>query len=341
MSRPVVIRMGALGDTVMTLPLIKAIAEQTGQPCDVVGHALWVPMVCAGLPYVGEVRPLVTSKLPVWLHPASRSMRSWLRSRGDGPVLLAENRQRIHDLSEGVTGPRYSVNDLPPIRQVEHQSEKLHRLLIHNGLIDASQQLEPPTLPVRDEEIAQAQAFCAQHFPHDSHDAPLICVQLGSSATRRRSAAPDRASNTKWWPIENWVAVLRQVKETTGGKLRIMAMGSTAERQVAQSLIAAAPDLNIVDGTGTTLEQLKARLRCATALLSVDTGVAHVAAAISCPSVVLFGEGDPRANRPYPNQAQVSLLYAPEQPPLDDLHTESTFDKYPNEDTGQRTLYCR
>lgn len=312
MARPLVMRIGALGDTVMTIPLIRALAEAYGEPCDVVGHTLWAPLVLRGLPFVGEVRSIGSTKMPLWLNPQCRSLRRWLRQRGDGPVLLGEQRELIHRLSAGVAGPRHSIRDLPPLGRSEHQIEILLRLGAQTGRLDPGAAVVPPQLPVADEELAAAKAYIAKAFPQGAA-APLLCLQLGSNATLRRGA-PDRASNDKWWPLERWVAVLRALR-TEHPRLRVLATGSASESAVVQSLIAAAPEIGIVDGTGTTLEQLKARLSCATLLLSVDTGVAHVAAAVSCPCVVLFGRGDPRVNHPWSAGAAVTQLYGPPDAP--------------------------
>ena len=78
----------------------------------------------------------------------------------------------------------------------------------------------------------------------------------------------------------------------------IVFQGSAAESPLVREVIAEAePGVRgrLHDWTGRFgLSDLAALMRCYRALVSVDTGPAHMAAAVGCPLLVLFGPSDPR-----------------------------------------------
>ena len=323
-----VMRMGALGDTIMTLPLITALAEATGQPCDVLGHHLWAPAMYGHLPQVRQILSLRHSKWPSWLNPSWRALRRSIKAQGDGPIFIAEHRESLHQLVRGLGRKVYALSDLEAATGPEHQSAELHRLGQFSHLIPENAESLPPALNPSPAQLDTGSHFLAKRCPGDG---PLLCLQLGSNFTLRRGA-PDRKSNHKWWPLDRWVAMLREVSSTFQ-TLRILALGAASEVEVVRSLQAAAPDLKIHDGSSSSLQEVIGILAQAQLLCSVDTGTAHIAAACDCPTVVLFGKADPRVNRPRSQKAPVNLIYAPAEPSPDDLHNDVTCKTYPTQNS--------
>lgn len=87
-------------------------------------------------------------------------------------------------------------------------------------------------------------------------------------------------------------------------------VGGETERALGEQVVARcdAPVLNLAGAT--TLPQLVAVLSRADVTVSGDTGPMHVAAAVGCPVVALFGRTDPSATAPWGNRHVV--LRAPE-----------------------------
>ena len=56
------------------------------------------------------------------------------------------------------------------------------------------------------------------------------------------------------------------------------------------------------------MRRLLALLRLAHSCISVDTGPAHIAAALNCPLVVLFGKANPGRFRPVAANSPVQVL---------------------------------
>jgi len=93
---------------------------------------------------------------------------------------------------------------------------------------------------------------------------------------------------------------------------QVLITGSSHERSMTSelALACASPRVRSIAGE-TSLRRLFALLSLAHSLVSVDTGPAHAAGAIGCPLVVLFGQTDPRANRPFSRTSPVLVVTGP------------------------------
>ena len=125
----------------------------------------------------------------------------------------------------------------------------------------------------------------------------MLLVQAGNKRTMRRGAR-QRSTNTKYWPEERWAAVIRVLREERPGHA-ILLMGVPQEYALNTEIAALAnvPDVhNVADDL--PIPVLLPLLARASGLVSVDTGPAHAAAALGCPTVALFGTSDPKLYRP-------------------------------------------
>jgi ADP-heptose:LPS heptosyltransferase len=105
-----------------------------------------------------------------------------------------------------------------------------------------------------------------------------VIVHPGASAPARR------------WPVERFARVARHVHESGH---RVVLTGSADEREIANRVARRAGiPVDMLAGE-TTLAELCVTVAHAAAVLSNDTGVAHLATAYGVPSVVLFGPTPP------------------------------------------------
>lgn len=95
--------------------------------------------------------------------------------------------------------------------------------------------------------------------------------------------------DNKHWPEDHWRELLRLVQP---GGLRVkLPWGTEHEHQRAQRL---ADGFDFVDVLPKlTLEQVAQQLAGARAVVSVDTGLSHLTAALDRPNITLFGPTDP------------------------------------------------
>jgi heptosyltransferase-2/heptosyltransferase-3 len=106
------------------------------------------------------------------------------------------------------------------------------------------------------------------------------------------------AVNHKYWPPERWAEVIRRVRHDLPHAAMVM-LGTGPEfalnRDIAE--LAGVPGVyNAADDL--PIPRLIALLARASALITVDSGPAHAAAAVGCPQVVLFGRASPSLYRP-------------------------------------------
>lgn len=126
----------------------------------------------------------------------------------------------------------------------------------------------------------------------------VVGIQMGSQRTdagrRRRRPNLKSPATTQWSAL-----VTRLIREDQADA--IVVHGSAGERAMVRRFIAgldAPVRARCHDLTDVELDLLPAVLAVSRALISVDTGTAHIAAAVRCPSLVLFGPTDPAVFAP-------------------------------------------
>lgn len=194
--------------------------------------------------------------LPAGLHGADVAVNL----HGAGPqshrVLLAAAPRRLIAFAH----PEVPEHAGPPHDPDEHEVKRWCRLLSAAGIPADPADLELSTPPWPAPEAA-----------------------LGATIVHPGAASPARR-----WPAERWAAVARVAKE------RVVITGTRAERPLAERIAAMAgvPDGAVLAGR-TDLRALTAAVASARRVVSGDTGVAHLATALSTPSVTLFGPTPP------------------------------------------------
>jgi heptosyltransferase-2/heptosyltransferase-3 len=126
------------------------------------------------------------------------------------------------------------------------------------------------------------------------HGRELILMQPGNHRTMGPRRARWRRLNTddKWWPVERWAGLLNRIHDFRNDALLVL-RGSQEEVPMLEQIRTAAGLANVIV-VGTGLRQFFALCACARSMISVDTGPAHVAAALSLPLLVLYGVHSPR-----------------------------------------------
>jgi ADP-heptose:LPS heptosyltransferase len=106
-------------------------------------------------------------------------------------------------------------------------------------------------------------------------------------------AAPHRPE--KRWPAEHFGELANHL---TNQDITPVIVGTAAEKPLASAILAACPSAIDLSGQ-TTLPNLAALAAGAAMAVGNDTGPMHLAAAVGCPGVVLFGpDSDPALTAP-------------------------------------------
>jgi len=118
-----------------------------------------------------------------------------------------------------------------------------------------------------------------------------ICLHPGNSLLARGKMA------LRSWPKSHWRKLAGQITEHLPN-VRIVLVGEKNERALSEAVAAKLPEaINLVGRT--SLQQLMAVLAHSRALVTTDTGPAHVAAALATPVIAIFGPSDPLDTRPF------------------------------------------
>jgi heptosyltransferase-3 len=311
--RPLVVRFGALGDMVMLTVAIRHLHARFGQPVDVLAAADWTRPLLQGQPGVGDILLLANRKLPYWLSPSQRRLVRELRARGAGPTWLFDhdNRKLCQLLLRAGWTPQYWCHheDLPGLSG-SHFCDRWLRFAWRNPALLGGEDLPVPAgdafgeLVVTDAQRAEVDAW-SQRRPWAGQ--PLILIQAGNKRTMRRGLRR-RRSNSKYWPERNWAAVLRGLRALHPGHA-ILLLGVPQESALNQDILR----LAAIDGAYDVVHELSiSRLLGlagrASGMVSVDTGPAHLAAAVGCTVVAIFGKTEPFMYAPRGRTASVQCL---------------------------------
>ena len=294
-SASLVIRLGALGDMVMLAPALETLARRRGAPCDVISTPLAPAEMLRGLPYVGSVLPLRSRTTPYWVDSKQRRIVSWLRTRPPGPVLVLDPSPKLEWLLDrGGVDPRMrsSARELPR-EPLEHAAAYALRVVGYDESSEPAR-VRPP-LPFDEQACwanlavtAAERAECRAWLESLGLSSERLVLFQTLSRNRRRGR----------WPRDRWVVTVRAVLDALPGA-RALLLGAWWERLDVRLLAATCRDPRVIDVSGQVpVRRLVALCERAHSCISLDTGPAHVAAAVGCPLVVLVGRADPRRNRP-------------------------------------------
>ena len=301
--RPLIMRCGAFGDIVLLTVLIRQLALRFGQPVDIVSSGPWTQPLLAMQQGVGELYLVRSRKTPYYLSGSQRALVRILRRRGAGPTWFCDPGTGL-DLLRRAGIPQGLIcdaRDLPPVA-AEHYVERWARFANETppalGTAAPATVAAPArraaTLSITPEARAAVDAWLATH---GLNQRPLVLIQAGNKRTMR-GFFRRRGTNTKYWPEARWAEVVRGVKAARPDHC-IALLGVPAEFELNREIAARAgvPDVYNLSRE-LPVQRLLPLLERATSLISVDTGPAHAAAALGCPTVALFGVSDPVLYRP-------------------------------------------
>ena len=273
-----------LGDTVMALPALHGLRAARPADC-VVAVGRWASLL-AGQGVADALVPY-----PVDGGDRRRLAASLRAMRPDAAVLLTNSFESA--LAARLWGARMRLGYDTDLRRallthaVPLPSPRLHQIDEYRGLLEAAGVAAPVTVPVwRLGEDAAAGAAVSALLDECgvARGVRAVGLHLGSSF-----------GSSKQWSPASFGEVATRLSE---GGLRPILLGCPAEVEMAAAVSASAgwgiPSL-VARDRPELLPRLLARLAY---LVSSDTGLAHLAAAVGTPTVTLFGPTDPRLTAP-------------------------------------------
>ena len=117
---------------------------------------------------------------------------------------------------------------------------------------------------------------------------------------------PGSGSERKNWPEANWAELLQHL--TGMADLEVLVVGGEAEGSRLQRLAATLPPARARVVQSLPLAELAQRLACCRAFIGHDSGISHLAAAVDLPCLVLWGDTAEEIWRP-PSEKVVVLRH--------------------------------
>lgn len=289
-NKILIIRGGAIGDFILTLPVLAALKRQFPE----------TRLELLGYPHIAQLA--LAGGLVEAVHPIEARALAGFFARGgtlapdlaayfagfalilsylyDPDGIFAENIARVAR-AQFIAGP-HRPNDRLAIHATEALLKPLERLGIFN----------PDCVPRLNVGRASRASVPSQSVGPASHD-PRECRDLLKTAQRedvrvRIALHPGSGSTRKNWAESKWAELLRQL--IARSEFHLLLVGGEAEADRLARLAAPLPSRRVALAQSLPLPELALRLQGCAVFLGHDSGITHLAAALGLPTLVLWGE---------------------------------------------------
>jgi heptosyltransferase-2/heptosyltransferase-3 len=299
---PIVIRFGRVGDMILLSALLGILHRRYGAACRLIGAGALTAQIYAEHGDVAHVHCLRRYTVFLFDRAWWGALRALRAARRD-PVYVCEpdprRLRRVRRLLalSGTDPARCLFITRSDCFREPHWIDRLGcfgRLTPPALNAGAYPWPAPPPPCVPHLEVpAAARAECTAWIAARGWtDRPLVLIQPGNRRTMRGRRLRVSAADDKAWPIERWAALVHGIQERMPEAV-ILLCGAAREASLLEWIAAAA---HLPPGSASPLALPRLLALCARAhsMISVDTGPAHAAAALSLPLVVLFGANSQR-----------------------------------------------
>lgn len=297
MTRILVVRVGALGDTLMVTPAIRALRRENPQAeidflCSASAGALLEQN-----PNITRIIRLHGRNLPYAISPEKRRLVRDLRRRDYDFAILLESAPRYRELLM-----RAEIGTIRSFKEVPF--DRSRHCIVNYINVAGTKESGPGDLDMElhltpDEEVE------AQRLLKDL-PAPRIGIQMGYGPRQKKKGQNLRL---KGWGREGWAQLIPKLLNL---RVSILMTGSAEDRAEVEMIAQRLPRDQIRSLAGrTNVRELAAIIRNLDLLISVDTGPAHMAAALGTPLVVLWGPAIYEQTRPLSSFSAIEIMRVP------------------------------
>jgi heptosyltransferase III len=290
MKRILVIRGGAIGDFMLTLPALKLLRDGFPEArIEILGYKHIIALA--------ENRFYAQATRSIEYGP----LASFFSKQAELPTELADyfagfdlivsylfDPDQIFEANVRRCGVDNFIFADPKIQGSEHATRQLARPLEQLGL-----KLMKPV---------------AEIYPSET-DRRAARDLVGMASSSITALHPGSGSATKNWPIENWIALGDELLSRESTKTEIVVVGGEADEIQVRKLESVWKNREVFFAKNLPLPVLAALLE-RSLFIGHDSGISHVAAAAGARCVLLFGPTDPAIWAPA--NESVTVLQAPE-----------------------------
>jgi ADP-heptose:LPS heptosyltransferase len=122
----------------------------------------------------------------------------------------------------------------------------------------------------------------------DADPVPRLSFNSQPSTLNQLALHPGSGSEKKNWPQAKWAGLIQQIIATT--RWNLLLVGGEAEGERLRRLAAVLPPARCSIAQGLPLAELAQRIQSGAAFVGHDSGITHLAAAVGLPCVVLWAD---------------------------------------------------
>jgi ADP-heptose:LPS heptosyltransferase len=256
-----VIRGGAIGDFILTLPAIAALRNQfPGAHLEVLGYPHIVQLAVAG-GLVDRVQSI-----------EARALAGFFARGGALEPDLADYFSQFDLMVSYLYDPdgifRTNVSRCSRAQFIAGPHRPDERVPLHAAKV----YLKP---------LERVAIF-------DADPVPRLALDSQPATVDRVALHPGSGAEKKNWPEHKWAELVQHVLD--GTSLSLILTGGEAEGERLQRLAAALPTARVSVAQSLPLPELARKLQPCAAFIGHDTGISHLSAALGLPGLVLWGE---------------------------------------------------
>ena len=272
-----VIRLSSLGDILLTTPILRVLREHCpAAQIDFLTKAAYQDVL--------RTNPCVDRLLLLEPQQGLRETLGRLRQTRYDILVDLHRTLRSRLLYHGLLAQRKLTYTKRTIRRA---------LLVHLGWNTLQAMIPVPELymaPLRCLGMTMSLPPLEMHLATESQEAMQAYLQQELPESRRRpllAVAPGARWSTKRWPVERFAVVAQTLAQAQ--QAAVVVLGSAEDSQLAQKLCQQL-SVPVLNSTGKlSLMHTAALLQQCHLLLSNDSGLMHMAAALRVPVVAIFG----------------------------------------------------
>jgi heptosyltransferase III len=256
-----VIRGGAIGDFILTLPVLAALRRQfPGTRIEVLGY-----------PHIVQLA------LAEGLADAVRSIEA-----GALAGFFARNGELAGELTD-------YFSDFDLIVSYLYDPDKIFQTNV--ARCSPAQFLVGPHRPAETDTVHATAVYLKplkRLAIFDADPVPHLTLNPQPSTFNQLALHPGSGSEEKNWPEEKWAELIGRLMEETD--YHLLLVGGEAEGGRMQRLSASLPALRFEVAQSLPLTELAWRLGGCAGFVGHDSGISHLAAALGLPSLILWGD---------------------------------------------------
>lgn len=280
-SRILVVRGGALGDFILTLPALNLLREAFPEAhIELLGYR-HILSIAHQRHYADGIRSIESRELASFFNPKAELDPEWSAyfSGFRQVVSYLFDPDGFFESNLRRAGVKHIITGSPKITDRTHAAVQLAEPLQRLALFLDSAQAK--FYPKKADQVAASEVL------GDLANQPFVAIHPGSGGKRKN------------WPIAKWEQAIEHLRK----QHRILIVGGESDSEELAVLRPAFPDLPILENP--PLPTLGAVLSRCALFLGHDSGISHLAAAAGAPCLLLFGPTDPTIWGPAGDQVHV------------------------------------